>query len=154
MPPHANAVGLKNKKIYYLGPVVKPRDNKRFYFNNTNGINMIIIGFTGKTSKILPQIFCHKFRHVAVIVPVENILIMYQFVHRKKIVKIQLKMRDLKILLKHGWTFIYLPGKIPHGFENIDVWTCVQLAKQAIGIHAAYIQTPYILYRRLKSLEF
>ena len=114
---------------------------------------MIIIGFSDKTSKILPRIFCRRFRHVAVIVPNVGGLILYQFVRRGNIVKIPLQMRDIKILRVHGWRFFYLPCALPHDFDNVRAFTCVQMAKVAIRLRAICVQTPDALYKKLKALE-
>lgn len=110
---------------------------------------MIIVGFTYKTSKFLPRIFCRKFRHVALINPMGTNLIMYQFVRHNKIVKIKLKCRDIKILAQHGWVFIFMPGTLVENFNKYRAFTCVQLAKRALGIRAPYIQTPNALYKYL-----
>ncbi|MCL1891830.1 MAG: hypothetical protein FWF97_00840 [Alphaproteobacteria bacterium] len=92
----------------------------------------IIIGFTHKTSKILPKIFCRNFRHCAVITEnpsrqlvaftrirtdakrrankekrTKNKYIMIQ-VGFGAIKFIPLQKRDLKILEQHGWMFVPL----------------------------------------------
>ena len=113
--------------------------------------NMIIIGFTHKTSKVLPRIFCRNFRHVAVFYPTGACLTMYQFVHRNRIAKIKLRWRDIKILTQHGWVFVCLPGVMGQNLDKYRVWTCVQLAKHAVGMHAFCVQTPDALYKKIKS---
>ena len=116
---------------------------------------MIIIGFTNKTSKILPRIFCRKFRHVAIILPDGDGFVMYQFVRRRQIVLIPLKARDIKILMQHGWDFVLTEQHVmTKDFANTHVFTCVQLAKKAVGMRNIWIQTPAALYRRLKNLDF
>ena len=115
---------------------------------------MVIIGFSGKTSKILPRIFCRRFRHVAVIVPTASGFIMYQFMRRAHIAKIALHARDIGILKRHGWVFIELPNTAPMGLEYNRAFTCVQLAKYSIGMQKISIQTPNALYKRLQALEF
>ncbi len=115
---------------------------------------MIIIGFTNKTSKILPRIFCRKFRHVAIILPDGDGFIMYQFVRRGQIAQIPLKKRDIKILIQHGWEFVLMEQHaVSKDFTCLHAFTCVQMAKKAIGMRNIWIQTPYALYRKLKSLE-
>ena len=52
--------------------------------------NMIIIAFSNKTSKLLPRLFCKKFKHVAPIVIGNSQITMYQFVRRGEIAKINL----------------------------------------------------------------
>lgn len=112
---------------------------------------MIIVGFTNKTSKILPQLLCRKFKHVAIIALHKNTqIIMYQFQKQHHIHKIQIQSRDIKILATHGWFFIYLPGTLPHDIENSGACTCVQFAKHAIDLHAPLIQTPYALYKKIR----
>ena len=110
---------------------------------------MLIIAFAPKTSKIIPRIFCRHFRHCAVITKNEKEFILYQFVCRHNIQKISLKMRDIKILAGHGWRFIYLPHDINYRFEPMRAWTCVGMAKNAIGINAPTILTPNQLFRKL-----
>ena len=122
-----NAVGLTNK---YQGD-----------------INMIIIAFSSKTSKILPRIFCHYFRHCAPIFRKDNKLVMYQFTHMHNISEIELQDRDITILRAHGWCFVYVPMDIPHDFNPITAYSCVDLSKRALSIRNLFIQTPYDLYK-------
>ena len=110
---------------------------------------MIIIAFSDRTSKILPRILCHGMKHVAPIGVYQDKLIMYQFIKPGKINQIRLSMRDLQILQRHGWRFIYLTGNLPYDFCNKKVHTCVQLSKAAIGIKKLRIQTPNSLYKYL-----
>ena len=71
-------------------------------------INMIIIAFSPKTTKIIPQILCGKWKHVAPIVVNKDKMIMYQFVKPNHIEKISVRMRDIGILRQYGWKFIYI----------------------------------------------
>jgi hypothetical protein len=107
---------------------------------------MIIIAFSEKTSKILPRILCRKIKHTAPIAVYHDKLIMHQFITHRVTEKIELNMRDLQLLRRHGWKFIYLTGKIPHDFCNKNAYTCVQLSKSAIGLKNWRIQTPNALY--------
>jgi len=111
---------------------------------------MIIIGFTHKTSKVLPRIFCRRFRHVAIIVPDKKNMVMFQFVRCGNIVKIRLNMRDIKLLGRHGWRFVWVTGTPPHDFEKMRALTCVQMAKNAIDLRDFYIQTPDALYKKVR----
>lgn len=111
---------------------------------------MIIIGFTHKTSKVLPRIFCRRWRHVAIFVPDKKKLIMYQFVRHGNIVKIQLNTRDIKILGRYGWRFVCVTGTPPRDFEKLRALTCVQMAKNAIELQANFIQTPDALYKKVR----
>ena len=109
---------------------------------------MIIIGFAKKSSKILPHIFCKKFKHCAVIVRDGKEFILYQFLSYRHIEKIYLKPRDIKILQQHGWCFVYVPCDLPRNFPRRYV-TCVNMAKSAIKMYAPFIQTPDALYRAI-----
>ena len=117
---------------------------------------MIIIGFSDKTSKLLPRILCNKYKHVAPIIVHNNrAYTMYQFVHYKKIVKIKLKKRDIKILETHGWKFVYISEIHPScDFYNKHYMTCVQMCKYIIGMHNMRIQTPYMLYKYLRKYNY
>lgn len=113
---------------------------------------MIIIAFSNKTSKFIPNILCRKFKHVAPIVPRGNKLIMFQFIAPGRIEKIALRVRDIKILKTHGWRFVYIDGAtLAHDFNPYHARSCVDLAKQAIGLHNWRIQTPYALYKNLHN---
>ena len=111
---------------------------------------MIIIAFSNKTSQFIPNILCRKLKHVAPIVPHNNKLIMYQFVKRGCVEKINLRVRDIKILGAHGWKFVYIDGITPpHNFNPYTARTCVDLSKRAIGIRDWRIKTPQRLYKAL-----
>lgn len=111
---------------------------------------MIIIGFANKTSKILPRVCCRYFKHVAPIITDGGKMQMYQFIKRGKIKKIDLKMRDIKTLGRHGWRFIYLTDAPNLNRQNKKCVTCVQFTKHIIGIKNWTIQTPWQLYQALK----
>lgn len=110
---------------------------------------MIIIAFCNKTSKLLPRLLCKNLKHTAPIGVYQDKLVLYQFIKCDTVEKIQLNMRDLQILQRHGWHFIYLTGNLPYDFCNKKVHTCVQLSKAAIGIKNLRIQTPNSLYKYL-----
>ena len=111
---------------------------------------MIIIAFSNKTSKFIPNILCRKFKHVAPIVPRGNKLIMFQFIAPGRIEKIALRVRDIKILKTHGWRFVYLQNAQVHNVNTSRVLSCVQLAKCMIGMRCPHIQTPNALYNMIK----
>lgn len=112
---------------------------------------MIIIAFSNKTSKVIPNILCRKLKHVAPIVPHNDTLVMYQFIKRGCTEKIVLQIRDIKILQAHGWRFIYMNGvTTPHDFNPYVAYSCVDLTKRAIGIRNWRIQTPLGLFKMLK----
>lgn len=111
---------------------------------------MIIIAFSNKTSRTVPNILCRRFKHVAPIVPHGNKLIMYQFVSYGHVEKIILRMRDIQILKAHGWFFIYIDGALPpYDFAPYLARTCVDLTKRAINMNNWRIQTPLGLYKKL-----
>lgn len=111
---------------------------------------MIIIGFSTKTSKILPRILCKHFKHCAPIIKVGENFLMYQFVKHNDIKAIPITSYGLKLLKGAGWKFIKTnlkPAKYPKSYNAV---TCVCFTKKFIGIHAPFIQTPDALYRKLK----
>ena len=113
---------------------------------------MIIIGFSNRTSKILPKLLCKNFKHVAIIVPTADTATMMQFVKYNQIVPIIIKLRDIKILEKFGWEFLMLPRKYKDIPPHPRALTCVQFAKHAIGLKNIWIQTPWQLYKKLNSI--
>ena len=113
-------------------------------------LEMIIIAFSNKTSKILPRVFCGELKHVAPITRCCNKMILHQFVRPWKIVQIPIRARDLGLLAAYGWTFIRIPHIVPNSIEKKHIYTCVQLAKHMIGVRDIRIQTPSALYRKLR----
>ncbi|MBO4625949.1 MAG: hypothetical protein J5679_01570 [Alphaproteobacteria bacterium] len=113
---------------------------------------MIIIAFAENTSKILPRILCHHYRHCAPIVCTHNDMIMYQFINRNHISQIHLGARDITILKAHGWKFVYMsPTNTIYNIQNLRAYSCVDLVKQVLGIQSVCIQTPYALYKHLNK---
>lgn len=112
---------------------------------------MIIIGFSEKTSKILPRIICRRFKHCAPIIPMGRDMIMYQFSSPGCITKIQINMHGIRRLQLHGWQFIYLPIDAPAQFDLMNAFSCVDLSKRAIRMHAPGILTPDALYKHLQK---
>lgn len=117
---------------------------------NNKDKKMMIIAFSNKTSKILPRIFCGKFKHVAPITVNDDKLVLYQFVRYGNVVKIPLLARDIEILKAHGWRFVYLQNAQAHNVNTSRVLSCVQLAKGMIGMRCPHIQTPNALYNMIK----
>jgi hypothetical protein len=121
----------------------------------------MIIGFSEKTSKILPKIFCKKFCHCAVIIEckVQNAKCKYIFMHvvKNKIHTLTLSARDLKILEKHGWTFLHINLKKEKNIYTLCSITyalsCVGFTKRALGIHNPFIWTPDQLYKLIMNNE-
>ncbi|MBP5485221.1 MAG: hypothetical protein J6Y07_00735 [Alphaproteobacteria bacterium] len=109
---------------------------------------MVIIGFAQQSSKILPNIFCKKFKHCAVIVRNATEFTLYQFVSHGHIEKIHLRAKDMKVLQQYGWCFVYVPCELSRNFPRKN-WTCVNMAKNAIQLRAPFIQTPDALYRAI-----
>lgn len=111
---------------------------------------MLLIGFTSKTSRIIPKVFCHKFRHCAPVVSVHGRggnMIMFQFVRRRHITRIALRQRDLDILRAHGWVFVCVGKQI--NFNPDAATSCVDLARRAAGYNRQPLQTPDALYRQI-----
>ena len=73
---------------------------------------------------------------------------MYQFVRPGTVEKIPLRKRDIALLGAHGWRFVYVPCELPRNFP-CPAFTCVGMAKRAIGLHAPMVMTPDALYRRI-----
>lgn len=108
---------------------------------------MIIIAFSEHTSKILPRLFCHHFRHCAPIVCAGDKLVMFQFTNTRNITHIELHNRDIAVLRAHGWHFVYIPNDIKINLATQRAYSCVDLSKRALGIRNIFIQTPYALYK-------
>lgn len=112
---------------------------------------MIIIAFSKKTSKILPNLICRKYKHVAPIIPDGKELIMHQFVRPGDVAKIKIQIRDLTILKSHGWDFVYIDGAtLPRDYNAQYARTCVDLTKRILCIKNIFIQTPLALYKKIK----
>lgn len=116
--------------------------------------HMIIIAFSTHTSKILPRILCRNFRHCAPIVPTAHGLVMYQFVRHKHVARIKLRPRDLSILYRHQWRFIFIPVDASPDFYShiMHVHTCVGLCRAALR-HKYRAITPDALYRRIRGCD-
>ncbi len=113
---------------------------------------MIIVGFTNKTSKILPRIFCRRFRHCApVVIEQHGKMTLHQFVRHNNIAQIPITMRDLRLLRAHGWTFVCIPHTTHHNFSAHCAHTCVEFTCRMIGMHRLHPITPYGLYRKIKQ---
>lgn len=139
-----NVVGLNKMNSPLKGLI--------FYQNNCKGINMIIIAFSNKTSKIIPRIFCGKIKHVAPILVNKNELVLYQFINHNNVVKIKIKMRDIYILKKNGWRFLFLCGDLDTNINKKRFFTCVQMTKIMLNINDWKIQTPAALFEKLMYL--
>lgn len=112
---------------------------------------MVIIAFSEKTSKILPRIFCHRFKHCAPIIPSGNKMIMYQFTAPGYITKIDINMDGIRRLQLYGWRFIYIPTDAKNNFATGKIFSCVGLSKRALGIHTILPITPDGLWRHLNK---
>ena len=111
---------------------------------------MIIIAFSDKTSKILPRIFCRHLRHCAPIIPTGGQrLVMFQFTSRARVQKINLTMRDIRVLRANGWKFVYVAKSAHASCDMTRAITCVDLSKRVLNIKDFRIQTPYALYKHL-----
>ena len=112
---------------------------------------MVIIAFAPNSKKILPRIFCKNFKHCAVLVRTAGGFRMYQFTSHGHVADIFIRIHDIKILGAYGWRFFYMPRNINANFNPYTAWTCVGMAKRAIGMHAPLIQTPDALYKKLSD---
>lgn len=113
---------------------------------------MIIVGFTNKTSKILPRIFCRRFRHCApVVIEQHGKMVLHQFVRHNNIVQIPVTMRDLRLLRAHGWKFVCIPHMAHNNFHTHSARTCVGFTCRMIGMPRLHPITPYGLYSKIKK---
>lgn len=111
---------------------------------------MIYIGFSKRSHKLYARVLCKNFKHCAPIDIQDNKCVIYQFVHKNKIVIIPVTKRDLSILNKYGWKFIKYDTDITSIDINSDKsWTCVQFTKHVCNIENKWIQTPDDLYKYL-----
>ena len=104
--------------------------------------------------KLLAKMFCKKFRHCAPMIKTKDKFVLYQFVERNHVAKIELSQRDLRILAKHGWEFIQYNAKFApqhaKGTKTTSL-TCVQFTKRVYGIKNIFIQRPDDLYKYAKQ---
>lgn len=113
---------------------------------------MIIVGFTYKTSKILPRIFCRRFRHCApIIIGADGKMKMYQFIQHGNVATLVINMRDVRLLRAHGWVFVCIPNANIHKSNLAKHWTCVAMTCNAIGMRYPHPITPYGLYKKITA---
>ncbi|MBD5400255.1 hypothetical protein HDR61_00700 [bacterium] len=112
---------------------------------------MVIIAFSDKTSKVIPRIVCHKFKHCAPIIPTGHDMVMYQFTRPGHVTPIKINMSGIRRLRQHGWQFIYVPHDTPPNFTTRGAISCVDLSKRALGLRAAWIWRPDGLYTYLRN---
>ena len=111
--------------------------------------NMLYIGFSNYSNKLHAKIFCNTYKHCAPVVVKGDTVIIYQFVHINKIVKIHIQKKDLNILKRHGWKFIKSPSYNKETIPSFYCMTCVQFTKAMCGIKNIKIQTPLALFKYL-----
>lgn len=112
---------------------------------------MTYIGFSTRSHKILPRIFCRHFKHCAPIIFYKNKYILFQFSNMYKINPIILCARDLKILERYGWKFIVYKQQIDlNAAMQTKSLTCVQFTKKFCKIKNIKIQTPDALLKYIK----
>ena len=110
----------------------------------------MIIGFSKKTSKILPKILCKNFRHCALILELNKKQYLLLNPYFKKINIFLLNKRDLEILKQNGWVFIKIKPDKTNLYTSVKSnISCVWFVKNAIGIHNLFIWTPDQLYKKL-----
>ena len=121
---------------------------KRVGWSIKKGCIMLYIGFSNYSSKRYANIICKKYKHCAPVIINKNEVIIYQFVHINKIVKIVIKKTDIKKLKQHGWIFVKTPTLSRKKFAWCCL-TCVQFTKHMCGIKNIKIQTPLALFNYL-----
>jgi hypothetical protein len=104
-----------------------------------------LIGFTPKTSRIIPRILCRKFRHCCVI-DIENMILIQIGADRVRFIKIN--MNIIQKLMRNNWVFVYCRDK-QNKNTQFNFLNCVGFAKRVIGIKNPFILTPYALYKYL-----
>ena len=101
----------------------------------------ILVGFTTKTSAVLPRFFCRNFRHCAVVVDGVFIQVATNGIRAFKVGK-----REIGKLERSGWVFVECK-------KNNDTWsgihflTCVGFAKRVLAIRNPFVWTPDQLFR-------
>ena len=121
----------------------------------------IFVGWTTKTSAILPKFFCPLFRHCVVVVDGVLIQIGVDGIRAFKV-----GMREIKKLEDAGWVFTQLTmnneqckinaaKKTDCSFfiVNYSFLTCVGFAKRALGIRAPFVWTPDQLFRLVHEFQ-
>jgi hypothetical protein len=102
----------------------------------------IIVGFTTKSTAVLPRFFCALFRHCAIITDGMLIQIASDGIRSFKIGK-----REITKLEESGWMFMEYEIPDNHGLKIPHILTCVGFAKKALGINNIFIWTPDQLFR-------
>jgi hypothetical protein len=110
----------------------------------------IIIGFTTKTGKVMPGLFCRHFKHCGIFIAGKRNK--YLLIHKVKngIQTLVLSKRDIEILKQHGWIFI--GTKLPNSYSLFIIpysFTCVSLVKRILNMHDPFILTPDALYKTI-----
>ena len=113
----------------------------------------MIIAFTNKTSKIIPRIFCRRFRHCCVIFDAGRQKILVQ-IGIDGVRLIPVSPAAVARMQRNGWTMVEIKNnpdrptinRIPH----INILTCVGFAKRAAGIRNPFIWTPDGLYKQIR----
>lgn len=113
----------------------------------------MIIVFSENTSKILPKIFCRKFRHCAVIFRQDNNKYLMLNPSLRTLDIFILSKRDLNILKKNGWILIEINDNLENQKHHLcsikHSLSCVTTVKHIVGIRKPFILTPDQLYKQL-----
>ncbi|MBN1281387.1 MAG: hypothetical protein JW985_00230 [Alphaproteobacteria bacterium] len=113
----------------------------------------MIIVFSKNTSKILPKIFCRKFRHCAVIFKYDDDKYLMLNPSLRTLDIFTLTQRDLNILKHNGWIFIKTNANTANQKHHLcsikHSLSCVAVVKHIIGIKNPFIWTPGQLYKQL-----
>ena len=110
---------------------------------------MLYIGFSDYSNKTLARMLCKKYKHCAPIIIDNKNIVIYQFVHMNKIVKIIRPKCDLNRLCQNGWVLIKYHTQPKQNIKK-KCLTCVQFTKYVCGIKNIWIQTPLDLFKYIK----
>jgi hypothetical protein len=102
----------------------------------------MIIGFTTKTSKLIPRLFCKRFRHCVVIFEPQDTNIKNRYllvqIARDGIKIISIGTPELQKLESAGWVFIDVKISKRQRCRSINppgLLSCVGFAKRALSIN-------------------
>ena len=109
----------------------------------------IFVGFSTKSSAVLPNFFCPLFRHCAIVI--DNVFIQIAI---DGIRCFHCGNKEIKKLEKAGWVFVEqnISKTIsPTAFRMPNFLTCVGFVKRALAIHDSFIWTPDQLFRKISG---
>ncbi|MDR2412964.1 MAG: hypothetical protein LBD50_02005 [Rickettsiales bacterium] len=117
-----------------------------------NGLIFMLIGFTSKSSKILPRILCKNFRHCIVLFNNRRRGYILAQIALDGVRLVPIGAHEIKKLQSAGWIFVKSNPKKSRGRPMVpNFLTCVGFAKRALGINKPFIWTPDQLYKYLNN---